>query len=178
MVILLMGVAGAGKSTVGARLAHRLGWAFYDADDLHSRENIARMRSGQPLDDGARVPWLLAVRDLIMKASRERENAVVACSALKSSYRALILDGTRDVRLVHLSAPVEVLRERVAARRHHFMPSTLVDSQLATLEPPEEGVTIDATPPVQEIVGTIISVLGLSSGPNAGSHDAGRRGAD
>jgi gluconokinase len=161
MVVLLMGVSGVGKSTVGKRLASRLSWAFHDADDLHTPANIARMRSGMPLDDAARVPWLEAVRELIRSASRDGVDAVIACSALKESYRAMLLSGVRDVRLVHLTAPADVLRARVRVREGHFMPATLVDSQVATLETPSTALTIDATGPVDDVVQQIVDGLGL-----------------
>ena len=163
MIVLLMGVSGVGKSTVGERLASRLSWRFHDADDLHSPASIARMRSGRPLDDEARMPWLEAVRDLIRDLARERVHAVVACSALKASYRAMLLDGIADVRVVHLTAPAEVLHRRVGERAGHFMPTALVDSQVATLEPPAGAVDIDATKPVDEVVQEIVVALDLRS---------------
>lgn len=171
MIVLVMGVSGVGKSTVGARLASRLGWSFHDADALHSPANIARMRRGEPLDDHARMPWLLAVRDLIASLSRQGVDAVVACSALKVSYRAVLLDGVPDVRVVHLTAPTEVLHTRVARRNDHFMPATLVNSQVAALEPPDGALTIDATEAVEDIVDRIVAALGL--GPT-GSMPRGR----
>ena len=161
MIVLLMGVSGVGKSTVGKRLALRLVWSFHDADDLHSPASVARMRSGQPLDDEARMPWLQRVRDLIGTLSRQGVDAVVACSALKASYRAFLLEGATDVRVVHLTAPAEVLRRRVSHREGHFMPPTLVDSQVATLEPPADALTIDASLPVEEVVEQIVEGLGL-----------------
>lgn len=162
MVVLVMGVSGVGKSTVGRHLASHLAWRFYDADDLHSPENIARMRRGTPLDDGARMPWLRAVRDLIQTLDRERVDGVIACSALKASYRDLLLEGVDDARVVHLVAPAEVLRERVGQRDGHFMPPALVDSQVAALEPPDDALTVDATRPVGQIVSQIADDLGLS----------------
>jgi gluconokinase len=161
MVVLLMGVSGVGKSTVGERLASRLGWRFHDADDLHSPASIARMRSGQPLDDTARMPWLRQVHGLIQTLSRDEVDAVVACSALKASYRAMLLDGTTNVRVVHLTAPAEVLRSRVRHREGHFMPATLVDSQVATLEPPANALTVDASLPIEDVVDQIVAGLGL-----------------
>jgi gluconokinase len=160
VIVLLMGVSGAGKSTVGKRLASELAWPFHDADDLHTPENIARMRSGRPLDDEARLPWLHRVRDLIRALSRDRLDAVVACSALKETYRAILLDGVSDVRLVHLNAPAEVLRTRVREREGHFMPDTLVDSQVATLEAPVNALSVDASAPVQDVVRQILDGLG------------------
>lgn len=161
MIVLLMGVSGVGKSTVGKRLASRLAWRFHDADDLHSPASVARMRGGQPLDDEARMPWLRRVHDLMQTLSRDGVNAVVACSALKASYRAMLLEGTTDVRVVHLTAPADVLRRRVGHREGHFMPATLVDSQVATLEPPTNALTIDASLSVEEVVQQIVDRLGL-----------------
>jgi gluconokinase len=162
MIVLLMGVSGVGKSTVGRRLAARLSWTFHDADDLHTPANIARMRSGLPLDDEARMPWLEAVRELIRTASANGVDAVIACSALKERYREILLNRVEDVRLVHLTAPAEVLRARVRLREGHFMPDTLVDSQVATLEAPAAALTVDATGPVDEVVQRIVDGLGLA----------------
>jgi gluconokinase len=142
-------------------LASHLSWQFHDADDLHSPDNIARMRSGHPLDDSARTPWLRAVRDLIRTLDGDGVDAVVACSALKASYRALLLEGIEEARVVHLTAPAEVLRERVGDRAGHFMPPALVDSQVATLEPPADALTVDATKPVADVVRQIIHELGI-----------------
>lgn len=161
MIILLMGVSGVGKSTVGRSLAARLSWRFHDADDLHSPENVARMRSGRPLDDEARLPWLHSVRDLIRTLAQDGRDAVVACSALKASYRTLLLEDVRGVCIVHLTAPAEVLQERVADRAGHFMPSTLVESQVAALEPPADALMVDATRPVNEVVQQIVDRLDL-----------------
>jgi gluconokinase len=155
-----MGASGAGKTTVGTRLSERLGWPFHDADDLHTAENIERMRRGQPLDDDARLPWLRAVRGVIEGVVARRENAVVACSALKATYRALLLKDLPEVRLVHLVAPADVLRERLALRGGHFMPPTLIDSQLATLEPPAGGLVLNATAPVPALVDEIVAAVG------------------
>jgi gluconokinase len=163
LIILLMGVSGAGKSTVGSRLAVRLGWAFHDADDLHTPANIERMRAGQALDDDARIPWLLSVREKMRDVSSRGDDAVVACSALKERYRALLLDGVSGVRLVHLTAPAEVLRNRVAHREGHFMPPSLVDSQVATLESPAGALTVDATGSVDQVVARIARELGIAA---------------
>lgn len=169
MIVLVMGVSGVGKTTVGARLAARLEWSFHDADDLHSDVNIARMRRGEPLDDQARMPWLLAVRNLMAVLSRQGLDAVVACSALKASYRAVLLDGVPDVRLVHLTAPTEVLQRRLERREDHFMPAKLVNSQVAALEPPAAALTVDATQPVEAIVDRIVADLALEPrGPVGG----------
>jgi gluconokinase len=159
MIVRRMGVSGVGTSTIGKQLAQRRGWPFHDADDLHPPPNVARMRSGQPLDDESRGPWLAAVHALLVRLARQGSDAVVACSALKATYRALLLDGVPGVVVVHLTAPREVLRRRIAGRAGHFMPETLLDSQLATLEPPEKTLTIDASGPVDDVVEQIEAAL-------------------
>jgi gluconokinase len=120
------------------------------------------MRAGRALDDEARMPWLRAVRELIIGISGQGVSAVVACSALKESYRALLLDGIADVQVVHLTAPAAVLRSRVAHREGHFMPARLVDSQVAALESPDRAMTVDATLPVADVVQRIVVQLGLA----------------
>lgn len=159
MVIVIMGVSGAGKSTVGRRLAQRLGWAFQDADDLHSAASIEKLRRGQPLDDEDRAPWLERVRHVIAAAARDRRNAVIACSALKARYRAVLGDGIPDVRFVHLTAPADVLQERLTSRPGHFMAPALLQSQLHDLEPPADALVVDARQPVERMVDRIVDAL-------------------
>jgi gluconokinase len=161
VVVIVMGVSGAGKTTVGQRLAAALGWRFRDADDLHSRENIAKMAAGIALTDEDRAPWLAALREVIRNALASGEDVVLACSALKRSYRErLTVDGARE-RWVYLWAPREVLAERLARRRGHYMPLTLLDSQLATLEVPEGALGVDVSPDPDTVVATILRGLGL-----------------
>src|SRR5579884_1235439 len=131
MIVVVMGVSGAGKTTVGRALAAALGWPFVDADDLHPAANVEKMRRGQPLDDADRAPWLAAVASTI----RSMRDGVVACSALKRAYRDL-LRVRDDVRFVYLAVDEKVLAARLAARQGHYMPPSLLPSQLATLEPP------------------------------------------
>jgi gluconokinase len=159
MVIVIMGVSGAGKSTVGRRLAERLGCAFQDADDLHSEGSIAKLRQGQPLTDEDRAPWLARVRQVIEAAARDRRHAVIACSALKARYRAILSDGIPGVRFVHLTAPPAVLHERLTSRPGHFMSAALLDSQLHDLEPPENALVVDAREPVERVVDRIVAGL-------------------
>lgn len=156
-----MGVAGSGKTTIGRALANSLGWPFVDADDYHSRENIARMRRGLPLTDADRVPWLAALHGVIARALDRRESLVLACSALKERYRVALAGGLRTVRFVYLTAPEAVLRDRLANRTDHFARPNLLDSQLATLEPPADALEIDATLPVDQIVVRIRREFGL-----------------
>lgn len=160
MVILLMGVTGAGKTTVGAALAAQLHWKFADADAYHSPANVAKMRAGIALTDADREPWLAALREAIAAWVAEADNVVLACSALKAAYRCQLLIGP-DVKLVYLRASRELVAERLAARTNHYMNPSLIDSQFATLEEPAEAVTVDASQPAQSIVAKIRQSLGL-----------------
>jgi gluconokinase len=164
MVIVIMGAAGAGKTTVGRTLAEALGWPFVDADNLHSPANIEKMRAGVALTDTDRGPWLERVRQVIAQAIAEDRSAVVACSALRASYREVLRDASGPphgdaVRFVHLEASEEVLRDRVARRVDHFAPAELVASQLATLEPPRDAVVLDAAQSVPVLVKAIRTAL-------------------
>jgi gluconokinase len=161
MIVLVMGVAGSGKTTVGQRLATELGWSFADADDFHSAANIAKMAAGLPLTDADREPWLAALRRHIDDCLARGENAVVACSALKASYRAALIGSPRDVRVVHLAASPAVIKARLAGRTGHFMPPTLADSQYAALEAPADALTVDAAQPPAGLVGEIRRVFGI-----------------
>ncbi|MEM6793457.1 MAG: gluconokinase [Acidobacteriota bacterium] len=135
--VLVMGVCGAGKTTVGELLARRLGWRFLDGDDLHPEANVRKMASGRPLDDADRAPWLDRVKEALDVAIERRDPAVLTCSALKESYRQRLGLPRPRAGLLHLTGPEEVLAERMAQRRGHFMPADLLRSQLDTLEPPE-----------------------------------------
>jgi gluconokinase len=164
VVILVMGVAGAGKTTVGRALAEALGdgWRFVDADDFHSPENRARMAAGEPLDDAARAPWLAALGRAIDGWLAAGDAVVLACSALRRSYRAVLRRDPTRVRLVYLRVPEPLLAARLAARRDHFMPAALLASQLATLEEPgpdEDALVVDATEPPAALVTRIRAAL-------------------
>lgn len=142
MVIIVMGVAGAGKTTVGSALALALGWRFVDADDLHPAANVERMRRGEPLTDTDREPWLDAIRVVIADSLARGESQVIACSALKAAYRTRLVAGAAGVAFVYLQAPRAVLADRLARRTGHFAGPGLIDSQLATLEPPAENALV------------------------------------
>ena len=163
-MVVITGVTGSGKTTVGQALARAIGWPFYDADDLHSRENVERMRQGVALTDEMREPWLLRVRAVIGEAIRA-DGAVVACSALKDRYRHILADGFDGVRFVLLNAPADVLRRRLVERTGHFAGPALLATQLHALEPPDDALVVDATQPVDSIVGVIRSALALD-GPD------------
>jgi gluconokinase len=151
VIVILTGVAGAGKTTIGARLARELGWKFYDGDDLHPPANIEKMRRGEPLDDRDRAPWLAAVREIIRRGVERGENAIVACSALKEAYRTM-LRVAPEVVFIYLRVEPPLAEKRMERRGGHFMDPTLAKSQFAALEEPADALTIDAALPPEEIV--------------------------
>ena len=151
-----MGVSGAGKTRVGRLLAETLHWTFLDADDFHPQSNIAKMTAGMPLDPADRAVWLEALLAALAEAEITG-NVVLACSALRAAFRSALSAGVSDVRFVYLKADAALVRERVANRRGHFMPASLVESQFATLEEPDDALAIDASRPPAEIVREIRS---------------------
>ena len=161
MVIVLMGVTGTGKTTVGHALAARTGWPFADADDFHSAANRAKMHAGIPLTDEDRAPWLESLHQQILTWLNSGISGILACSALKESYRAELTDGTgpRAVRFVFLSGSPDLIRQRMEARHGHYMPESLLPSQLATLEPPKDAIQISIDQTVPAIVDQILSAL-------------------
>jgi gluconokinase len=161
MVVVITGVAGAGKSTVGRALADALGWAFSDADDLHSAGNVARMARGEGLSDEQRWPWLTEVRKVIARAAAAGEHAVVACSALKEPYRRFLAEGAPSVAFVFLDADETLLRARLARRAGHFAGAALLESQLAAVERPADALALDAALPVATLVERIRAALGI-----------------
>jgi gluconokinase len=160
--LIVMGVASSGKSTIAKKLAERLGWTFEDGDDFHPEANVAKMSAGQPLTDDDRWPWLQAIADEIDKVSSAGGQVVVACSALKRAYRDVLVHGRSDIGIVYLDGSRELIGERMAKRKGHFMPPGLLDSQFNTLEPPapdERPVVASIDAPVDAIVDAIISQL-------------------
>jgi gluconokinase len=165
--VLLMGVAGTGKSTAGERLAADLGWRFLDADVLHSEVSRAKMAAGVALDDADRLPWLRRVRAAVDEALVRGDSVVVACSALRERYRAVLLGGLAPgcrVLVVHLHGDVELVGRRLRARRGHFFAPALLESQLATLEAPAGALAIDVAAPLDEVVERIRAALSRGGG--------------
>ncbi len=162
MVLIVMGVSGSGKSTVGSKLAERLGWTFRDGDSFHPATNVAKMKSGTPLTDDDRRPWLLAIQSFIRAENAAGRNAVIACSALKNSHRSLLLHGDPGVRFAHLHGAKELIASRLQVRKGHFMPATLLDSQFATLESATDIPVFDIAPDPDAIVDSICHQLHLA----------------
>lgn len=161
-IAVVMGVAGAGKTTIGERLAKRLDWEFIEGDRLHPPENVAKMQSGQPLTDADRAPWLAAIGRAIDEWRAGAVCGVITCSALKRDYRGRIIGGRAGVRLVYLRGSRQLLAKRLAARRGHFMPASLLDSQFAALEPPgpdENPITAEIDRPIDLIVADVAAAL-------------------
>ena len=161
MVIIVMGVTGSGKTTMGQRLAETLGWQFHDADDFHPPANKTKMHAGIPLTDEDRWPWLSAMRAVIEEALAGNVGTVVTCSALKRAYRDVLSGGLPNVHYVHLTGDADVLATRLAGRRGHFMNPALLDSQLATLEAPADAIDVDVALTPDQQVEFVRQALGL-----------------
>jgi gluconokinase len=160
--LIVMGVSGSGKTTIASRLAARLGWTFEDGDRFHPASNVAKMAAGHPLTDEDRWPWLQAIADEIDAVCQRSGRVVIACSALKRTYRDLLVHGRSDVRLIFLDGTQAVIADRLARRKGHFMPPGLLDSQFKTLELPksdENPVTVSIDAPVEAIVDEIARQL-------------------
>jgi gluconokinase len=161
MVLVVMGVTGAGKTTIGRALASTLGWEFHDGDDLHSEASKLKMRRGVALDDADRAPWLSAIRRLISSMLAAGGNGVVACSALKQSYRDELMVDPKLVKIVYLKGSKEIIAERLRSRSGHFMNSDLLQSQIDTLEEPRDAIVVDVSMAPAAIVKAIRAQLGL-----------------
>ncbi|MGC1619644.1 MAG: gluconokinase [Candidatus Acidiferrum sp.] len=161
MIVIVMGTTASGKTTIGSMLATRLGWEFVDADDFHPPANVEKMRHGIPLTDVDREPWLQALRDKIIQWHCETRNVVLACSALKQSYRDA-LRATSDVRFVYLKGTYELFIKRVLARKGHFAKQDLLASQFADLEEPTDAITLDASKSREEMVQEVFRKLGFA----------------
>lgn len=162
MVIVVMGVDGSGKTTVGTRLAEAMGCHFYDGDDFHPPENVEKMENGIPLDDIDSRPWLASLRNLIEKHLQKECQAVIACSALKKSYREQLVNGLNGVEFVYLNGSYDTIWSRLR-RRSHFAKPEILKGQLDLLEAPVNGLTVDIHNELPEIVNTIVVALNIPS---------------
>ena len=159
-VIIIIGVSGSGKTTIGRLLSGELGWKYYEGDDFHPPANIEKLKHGVPLDDADRKPWLESLRDLIRNCLEQNDSAVVACSALKQRYRDFLLVDERVI-LIYLKGDYELIRQRLSKRRGHFLNPNLLDSQFAALEEPKTAMQVDVSLSPAEIVKSIRSALRL-----------------
>ena len=157
-ILIVMGVAGSGKSTIGQQLADRLGWPFYDGDDFHPAANVAKMRQGQPLTDEDRSGWLSTLAGLIRDHVQRNQSAVLACSALKQRYREQLQVDAR-VRIIYLRGDRDLIEARLRQRTNHYMPSSLLASQFAILEEPTNALTFDISQPPEQIVADIVKSI-------------------
>lgn len=157
-----MGVSGSGKTTIGKALAADLGWKFLEGDEFHPAENVEKMRSGVPLDDQDRRPWLQAMRNRVDEACERNENVILACSALKDEYRDFLeLNDPECVDFVYLQGSIELIQQRLHERRGHFMDPALLQSQFAALEPPDGAIEVNVSPPPDVIAAEIRRKLSL-----------------
>lgn len=162
--VVVMGVSGSGKTTVAHGIAAATGLLFAEADDFHSRANVDKMSAGTPLDDADRWPWLHDLAAWMGERAAEGRSTVIACSALKRAYRDVLAAGPPSLDFVHLDGPAEVIRDRIAGRTGHYMPASLLDSQIATLEPlqpDESGIVLDVSLPPEVLVVQAVRGLGL-----------------
>ena len=172
MIVIVAGVSGSGKTTVGALLAGRLGWRFADGDDLHPAANVAKMRAGIPLTDADREPWLRAIAAWMDERIGRGEDAVLACSALRRSYRDELLDGRPAARMVFLAPDREVLARRLATRHGHFFPEQLLGIQFDALEPPAPDERVLTVVPADTPATTVDSIIALLCPGQDGDHEA------
>jgi carbohydrate kinase (thermoresistant glucokinase family) len=163
--MIVMGVAGSGKTTVAEALAKRIRWAFKDGDAFHPQSNVEKMRSGQPLTDDDRWPWLRAIAAEIDRVIAAGGHVIIACSALKRAYREILVGPRTGVRLIYLKGDRDIILRRLQARRGHFMPPQLLDSQLATLEEPgadERAIAVNIDAPIEAIVDEVLRRLAVN----------------
>jgi gluconokinase len=158
-VVIIMGVSGSGKTTIGKRLSDKLGWDFYDADDFHPQANIDKMSRGIPLTDADRWPWLENLNRLILEYIKKNHPVVVSCSALKSSYRDLLLRNVSHAALVYLRGDYDLIKERMQQRQDHYMRTRMLDSQFESLEEPKDAIIIDIEADPEAITDAILQSI-------------------
>jgi len=161
MIIVLIGPMGCGKTTIGQLLAGKLNWLFYDGDDFHPEANIEKMRMGISLTDKDRQPWLERLHNKMIQLNRSKKNAIIACSALKRTYRQILGIDQDEIRSVYLKGSYELIRNRLSNRNHPYMDNHLLMSQMETMEEPQKGLTVDISKSPEDIVKQIIDPLHL-----------------
>ena len=160
-----MGVSGSGKTTVGLALAKKLDWDFFDADDFHPPENIAKMAAGIPLSDSDRIPWLTALSNLLLSTLKAGRHPALACSALKESYREQLLSGKAGIEIIYLKGSYDLLLERMSRRQGHFMKPEMLKSQFETLEEPKNALTLNVSMPLEKMLDFVLEKrFGLAGG--------------
>jgi gluconokinase len=162
--VILMGVAGSGKTAVGMQVAQKLNWIFLDADNFHPPANIEKMKHGIPLNDEDRAPWLQRLHDELQHQMAEGHSVILACSALKESYRKVLRDEVSPPTFVYLDVDLQTIRDRLQHRTAHFFPKELMESQFAALEKPKDAIIIDARKPLAAVVDQVIHSLGVQHG--------------
>jgi len=172
MIVILMGVSGVGKTTVGELLAQETGWTLYDADDFHSASNIEKMRSGIPLTDEDRWPWLDRLNTVLRESEQQGRSAILACSALKQRYRDRLAAGLASVRWVHLAGSFELIKRRIDARTGHYMTAKLLESQFAALEAPRDAVVVDVGAEPAQLAAQVFAAVSVEKPPAQGREDA------
>ena len=164
MIVVIMGISGSGKTTVGALLARRLGWTYFEGDEFHSPANIEKMSRGIALDDADRLPWLVGIKKAIDDCVARGEHAVVACSALRERYRRMLSAQLPEIRFVYLKGSPEIIRQRMNVREGHYMKAGMLESQLASLEEPDDAIVANIALSPQAIVSHVESELGMIAG--------------
>jgi gluconokinase len=159
MIVILMGAAGSGKTTIGRLLTNELGWKFYEGDDFHSRENINKMKQGFALTDAEREPWLAALANLIKELDEEKQSAVIACSALKQAYRDRLAEHSSNIQFVYLKGSYDLIRHRLEERQEHYFKADLLKSQFDILEEPGQAIIINVAQTPSMIVEQIKQAL-------------------
>ena len=168
MIVILMGVSGVGKTTIGQVLSEKLGWPFFDADEFHSPASIEKMRNGIPLEDADRWPWLDRMNAMLVEKEGRGDSVLLACSALKQVYRDRLAKGTADLRWIYLKGSFDLIRKRLEARKGHYMKAGLLESQFATLEEPGSAFDIDTADTPDAIADTILHRLQASPARKTG----------
>lgn len=168
MMVVLMGVSGVGKTTLGEVLARRTGWRLYDADEFHSAQNIEKMRNGIALQDADRWPWLDRMNALLLQKQAEHESVLLACSALKQKYRDRLGNGCRDLHWIYLKGDFDLIRSRLESRKNHYMKAGLLESQFAALEEPRDAIVVDVAQPPDALANQVLSELKIVPKRTAG----------